>query len=311
MKISVIIPLYNKKDFILKALDSIWNQTYLPTEVIIVNDGSTDGSELLVEALHHPLVRLINQKNQGVSAARNEGVKYAKNDWVAFLDADDFWEINYLNTIKSLHLAYSTATLIATSYNYQHCTGKLFSLKLNKMNLSNGNDGLINNYFEIAACSNPPIWTSAVVVFKERLIQIGGFPYGVKSGEDLITWAKLALICDIAYSLNPLATFVLDPAHSYDSKPNRRPETPDLIGKELLRLYIENRSILGLNKYVAHWHKMQASVHLRLGNRGACIKQSILSLRFHLNQPKIFIYLALCAFPLAAVSYIFKISNRK
>ena len=61
MQISVVIPLYNKKDSILRALESIYNQTIQPSEIIVVNDGSTDGSELLVEELHHPLIRLIQR----------------------------------------------------------------------------------------------------------------------------------------------------------------------------------------------------------------------------------------------------------
>lgn len=84
MYISVVIPLYNKKKAIKDALDSVLNQTVLPDEIVIVNDGSTDGSDKIIELLDHPLLILIHQKNGGVSAARNKGVETAKNEWIAF-----------------------------------------------------------------------------------------------------------------------------------------------------------------------------------------------------------------------------------
>jgi glycosyltransferase involved in cell wall biosynthesis len=74
MKISVVIPLYNKRETVLRALNSVLNQTVLPEEIIVVNDGSTDGSETIVSGLNHPLVRLIFQLNEGASAARNKGI---------------------------------------------------------------------------------------------------------------------------------------------------------------------------------------------------------------------------------------------
>jgi glycosyltransferase involved in cell wall biosynthesis len=84
MKITVVIPLYNKRDFIERALDSVLKQTVLPDEIIVINDGSTDGSDKIVEQLNHSLIALIHQKNSGVSAARNKGIDLAKNKWIAF-----------------------------------------------------------------------------------------------------------------------------------------------------------------------------------------------------------------------------------
>jgi len=115
MKISVIIPLFNKKDTIIKALESIFNQTVQPLEIIVVNDGSTDGSVELVEQVKHPLTRLINQKNAGVSIARNRGINEAKGDWIAFLDADDFWDNDFLETINKLSNKYPSASVLITN----------------------------------------------------------------------------------------------------------------------------------------------------------------------------------------------------
>ena len=87
--ISVVIPLYNKEASIAQSLKSVLSQEYDDYEVVIVDDGSTDGSVAVVEAINDPRIRLIKQENGGPSKARNTGVKNAKGEWILFLDADD------------------------------------------------------------------------------------------------------------------------------------------------------------------------------------------------------------------------------
>ena len=87
--ISVVIPLYNKEIIIEKSLNSVLSQDYSDFELIVVDDGSTDGSVAIVEKIFDNRIHLIRQKNSGPSKARNVGVQYAKGDWILFLDADD------------------------------------------------------------------------------------------------------------------------------------------------------------------------------------------------------------------------------
>ena len=87
--ISVVIPLYNKETSIAQSLKSVLSQEYDDFEVVIVDDGSTDGSVGVVGAINDSRIRLIKQKNGGPSKARNTGVKNAKGEWILFLDADD------------------------------------------------------------------------------------------------------------------------------------------------------------------------------------------------------------------------------
>jgi glycosyltransferase involved in cell wall biosynthesis len=89
--ISVVIPAYNRERTVLTAIRSVLWQTLPPTEVIVVDDGSTDSTTAVVEALAEPKVRLIRQQNGGISAARNSGIEAAMGDWVAFQDSDDEW----------------------------------------------------------------------------------------------------------------------------------------------------------------------------------------------------------------------------
>ena len=123
MKFSIIIPLYNKAPYICKALKSVFAQTYTEYEVIIVDDGSTDGSfdiakqfideSLMIKGAENSEVnthsynlspisyKLIRQANSGVSVARNAGVAQSSGEYVAFLDADDWWA-NCLNVTAML-----------------------------------------------------------------------------------------------------------------------------------------------------------------------------------------------------------------
>ena len=89
-RISAIIPSYNRISTIGRALESVLKQTYGVSEIILVNDGSTDKTEEWV-AVNFPDVTVIHQENQGVSAARNIGIQHATTDWIAFLDSDDVW----------------------------------------------------------------------------------------------------------------------------------------------------------------------------------------------------------------------------
>ena len=95
-RVSVVVPLYNKEPYIGRALDSILAQTLAEIEVIVVDDGSTDGGAGVVSARRDPRVRLIRQDNAGPGAARNRGVREARADLVGWLDADDSWEPGYL-----------------------------------------------------------------------------------------------------------------------------------------------------------------------------------------------------------------------
>lgn len=88
--VSVIIPAFNRRDFLREALRSVFDQTSPPLEVLVVDDGSTDGTAATVES-EFPAARILSQPNQGPSAARNLGIRSARGEWLAFLDSDDLW----------------------------------------------------------------------------------------------------------------------------------------------------------------------------------------------------------------------------
>jgi glycosyltransferase involved in cell wall biosynthesis len=100
MKISAIIPTYNRSQFILDAIKSIQNQSFQVDEIIIIDDGSNDETKSLLQSLH---VTYIFQANNGVSSARNRGIQEAKNEWIAFLDSDDTWEKDKIQAHINFH----------------------------------------------------------------------------------------------------------------------------------------------------------------------------------------------------------------
>ena len=100
MKITVIIPTYNRESFLSKAIESILNQTVKADEIIIIDDGSTDNTK---ELIHKYSVKYIYQNNSGVSSARNHGIQLSSNAWICFLDSDDIWEENKLEKQIAFH----------------------------------------------------------------------------------------------------------------------------------------------------------------------------------------------------------------
>lgn len=281
MKISVVIPLYNKKETVLRALNSVLSQTVLPEEIIVVNDGSTDSSAQIVAHLDHSLIRLVNQSNQGVSAARNLGIAEAKHEWIAFLDADDEWMPEFLETVIGLIERYPMCSVAATLYLIQNSHGDRSPIQLRKIHFD-GFSGLLSNYFQISSCSPPPLNSSAVAVKKEAIQEIGGFPVGITSGEDLITWAKLAVRFKIAYSIIPLSIFILDGKAQF-----RKPQSRDYVGLELKKMY-QNDRIPHLKHYISMWHKMRAKSYLMLGYKRDAIIEIYLSIKMHLFSKALF-----------------------
>ena len=302
--ISIVIPLYNKEKQIENTLTSVFKQTFQDFEIIIVNDGSTDQSVEIVKEIKDCRIRLIEQENQGVSVARNTGIREAKFEYIAFLDADDEWEFSYLDTQVNLIHSFSECSVYACAYEFKYID-KIEPIILNKLPFSR-NDGVLSNYFEVAACSHPPLCTSAVIVTKKAILAVGGFPAGVIEGEDLITWAKLAVQHSIAYNVTPQAYFVKDLAENYSNEMPRIQKEVYNLGSEFENLYQTHKNIIGLKSYVALWYKMRAAMFLLSGKKSDSFRESIKSLRYNMTNIKVWIYLFLIPFPKSFILKIFR-----
>ena len=289
--ISIIIPLYNKEASIATALRGVLAQTYQDFEVVVVDDGSTDGGAAVVETFTDPRIRLIRQENGGVSVARNRGIAEARGEHVAFLDADDEWMPEFLEEIAALIAEYPECKARATNYIF-NSNGVKSPTILRKIPFT-GERGVLTNYFEVASCSHPPMWTSAVCIDRDLLQEIGGFPIGVKSGEDLLVWARTAVRTQWAFSMKAMAQYNFDQV-SIKEPPTRIPEEVDVVGEELKRLWQDNPEVCGLKLYLSLWHKMRSSMYMRLGGyKKECAREAFKALRYNPLNYKVYAYLVL------------------
>ena len=139
--ISVVIPLYNKAGQVARTLRSVLGQTFGRFEVVIVDDGSTDGSVNEARSVHDSRIRIVSQRNAGVSAARNRGIAEARYDLIAFLDADDEWKPTYLETQCNLYRKYPDCSVFACNYEFRNADGRVTPTILRRLPFA-GEDGI-------------------------------------------------------------------------------------------------------------------------------------------------------------------------
>lgn len=200
MFFSIVVPLYNKSYSIPRCIDSILLQTYSSFEIIIVNDGSTDDSLSIVRDIYaseidSEIIKIIDQPNQGVSAARNKGVNIAKSDYICFLDADDEWKPRFLEEMYNLINNFPEANL----YCLQHETKVDEKDPIrNRCYHKDGFRGYVKNFFKaslIGSIAN----SSKICIKKSALESVGGFPESHQSGEDLYVWMQISLNGSVAF----------------------------------------------------------------------------------------------------------------
>ncbi len=179
--VSVVIPTYNRKKIISRAIESVLNQTYKNYEIIIVDDGSSDGTAEYIKELYNNKINLIPQKNQGASSARNTGVAHAKGKYIAFLDSDDEWVQSKLEIQMAFLDKNPEVTLL--------CGRTYRADNINKVN-SYLTERIIGDLFT-TLYTHSFVSTPTVIVKRDILDQVGGFDLNYKSAEDFDLWLKI------------------------------------------------------------------------------------------------------------------------
>ncbi len=214
-QITAIIPACNAANYIKRAIDSVLAQRHPVQEIIVVDDGSTDGTGEMVRE-YGQRVRYMYQENRGVSAARNRGIQAASGQWIAFLDADDEWLPELLESqirlwkrnpdlvwVGADYIRYSEQTKRRAP---QNVPGQIENHLQGKEYFENFFQAFIGDMF---GC------TDTMLIRREVLMEVGGFDESLKVGEDLDLWIRIAYRWPkFGFVAQPLAVYHIDFPHS-------------------------------------------------------------------------------------------------
>ena len=234
--VSVVVPLYNKAPYILRALESIAGQTYGEFEAIVVDDGSTDGGDAIAARYSDPRFRTIRQANAGPGAARNRGIREARAPVVAFLDADDRWRPGYLET--NLGILEKHPEAVGAAGGWIEYPGEFPGSEAWK------NRGISEGVQRVAAGASGKLlnamatyMTPSMTVMRAHELSLrGGFyEHGCRFAEDSMLWLNVLLHSPVYFHFHPLTEFHRE-ASGLSGKPSHsRPVEPYLENPGILR----------------------------------------------------------------------------
>lgn len=186
--ISVIVPLYNKAPYVVRAVRSALQQEPAPAEILIIDDGSTDGGPALLRALpEFPRLRIVAQRTAGEGAARNRGLAEMRGALAAFLDADDEWLPGHLANLLEIARECPQAGLLATGYRSIYAAGVQVETALDA-----DRPAILRDYFE-TACGGLCLHISSCAARRDAALAAGGFAESEPLGADIEFFAKMAL----------------------------------------------------------------------------------------------------------------------
>jgi glycosyltransferase involved in cell wall biosynthesis len=308
--VSVIIPAYNAARYITDAIESVLGQSYPPSEVIVVDDGSTDETVEIVRRYGDRII-LLQQCNRGPAAARNAGIGRASGEFIAFLDADDVW------TSRNLELQVGMLTehpeYVLTYGHVRRFTGSP-SPEIYRATPCNNSwpQGDVS-----VALIRDTIWaTCAAVVRRRVLTRTGGFDEALRIGEDYDLWLRIAAVGPVGYVPYYVAAVRLHPESATRSHPfrtvppevrvirrhlNRVRGLRERVGREAFRRRLA-KSYLDLSLHDLQRNLLAASllhcgvamtiapVHLRairgyVGTLARCVMEQTLGLRLPTDEP--------------------------
>ncbi|BDC53194.1 fucosyltransferase (plasmid) [Bryobacterales bacterium F-183] len=236
-RFSVIVPLYNKKRYIRRCLDAILSQSFRDFEVIVVNDGSTDGSEQIVEQEYPSRVRLVTQPNAGPGSARNHGCRLAQSELYAFLDGDDAWEPNYLAESDAWFTAHPQAAMLTWCMRLFPSDKTLEeswrSLAIPKSEFQLQPDTPVRSVIGMLANMLP----SSTVIRADAFTRCGGYydKFRCLYSEDTHLWMKVLLNYPAGFDWRPLTLRFEDASELALNLKSVRPIEPFLLDPDDVR----------------------------------------------------------------------------
>lgn len=208
---SVIIPVYNKEQYVSRAIQSVLEQSYSHFECIVVDDGSTDRSIDVVRSFRDSRIRLVSKANGGVSSARNMGIMESIHAYLAFLDADDYWSPEYLKNMANLIDRWPSRGLYHSSHVMVQPKGD--AVLREAPELAGNGESVVFNLFDYFARTQSYTWalhTSCCVLDKAVVLKVGGFDERISFYEDYDLFSRIALQLDFVYLNKPLSFYCGD-----------------------------------------------------------------------------------------------------
>jgi len=242
---SIIIPLYNKENFIENTIQSILDQTFQDFEIIIINDGSTDKSEEKILQFKDSRIQYFSKKNEGASTARNYGIEKANSEFITFLDADDYWYPTFLETMFYLISKLPDQKVFSAAIEFDTLKKTIPA----QYSISKTNDDFeIVNYFK-ASLKETVLCTSCAVFHKSVFDKVGNFDTKIKSGQDTDLWIRIGLVYPIVFSWKILARYIYD-SKSLSKNPKFIKEKMDFSKfEEAEKTNLDLKKFLDLNRF--------------------------------------------------------------
>lgn len=234
-RISVVIPAYNAERFLPRALDSVFAQSEPVHEVIVVDDGSKDGTEQVVRS-YGDRVRYLRQENSGAAVARNRGIREATGNWIAFLDSDDFWYRSKLACQLSVLRRHDELRWCFCEFHFRDRERLLKHVYTPGAWQERADDGIVP--FFPAGLAGVNVHTSGLVIAREVFEEVGYFDPELRRGQDLDMWWRIAL-------RYPLIGYCKERVYCFDADINPHGNRYNVVGKmrQLSRTLLRARDV--------------------------------------------------------------------
>ncbi len=214
--VSVIIPTYNRLELLKKTVGSVRSQSFRDFEIIVINDGSSDGTaEWLTE--QHDIVG-VNQPNSGIASSRNKGISASRGEWSAFLDHDDIWAPDKLETQVDFVRANPEVSMVAVKH-----------VRLGTKISRTGPWKWIKGDLFVKVFSESFIHTSSVMIRKDVLDKVGGFPTRYRFADEFDVWLKISKDYEIAFFDRPLVFIRFYDSNTSHNRIGVRTDTYDIL----------------------------------------------------------------------------------
>jgi glycosyltransferase involved in cell wall biosynthesis len=214
--VSVIIPTFNRLHLLKETVDSVRSQTYRDLEIVVVDDGSTDGTGEWLEGQQD--LRTVKQANSGIAASRNRGASEARGSWLAFLDHDDLWAPDKLRVQMEFIGDNQDVGLIAARH-----------VRLGTRYRSPKKPSWIKGDLLVKVFSESFIHTSSVVIRRDVFDAIGGFPTQYRFADEFDVWLRIARDYPVAYVDAPLVFIRFYESNTSHNRIGVRTDTYDIL----------------------------------------------------------------------------------